>query len=64
MLTKSRLFPNNFYKSPISLSYSSLATAQASETRKLQSYDEIPGPKTNPFIGNLLEFKKFGKYLF
>ena len=28
---------------------------------KVKTYDEIPGPKAKPFVGNLFNLKQFGK---
>jgi len=34
---------------------------QVQEKKYLKSLDEMPGPKTLPVIGNLMDIKNFGK---
>lgn len=31
-----------------------------SRTSSLRGYEDIPGPKSYPLIGNMLDFKEFG----
>jgi hypothetical protein len=38
--------------------------AQVQEKKYLKSLDEMPGPKTLPVIGNLMNIKNFGKCCF
>ena len=35
-------------------------TRRLSANQALKRFEEIPGPKSYPFIGNLLELKNFG----
>lgn len=38
-------------------------TRLANYPTAIKSYNEIPGPKTLPIIGSLLNIKSFGNYL-
>ena len=35
--------------------------AAAQALAKQKSYDDIPGPKSMPFVGNIFNLKQFGK---
>ena len=57
-----RNFFNNNYI--INKSLASVATQLKQQPQQLKSYDEIPGPKKYPILGNVLDFKAFGIILF
>jgi hypothetical protein len=56
-----RFLSNNYI---INNSLTNAATQLKQQPQQLKGYDEIPGPKKYPILGNVLDFKSFGIYLF
>jgi hypothetical protein len=63
------MYSKNLYKSLlknnhiINKSLTSVATKLKEQPNQLKGFDDIPGPKKYPILGNVLDFKAFGIFI-